>query len=716
MKVSRLFRTGFALALGLALLLPALPASAATTDTIISAGPCSTAGSCTSDPFDPAGFKSVSFDYFAQDGSTAFACTLDGGASFPCGTADPNVTDLGGFEYEWSDAAIVLAEGSHTFTVAASTDASPASRTWTVDTVVPAAPSITSGPTIKWNSRTAVFTFDDPTATEPVTFKCLKDDPDLGSFQDRTPLPAEPAVSEAGWSDCTSPYTWSSIADGTHSFSVVAVDQAGNGDPSVFRKFKVDATAPNTSIDIGPGAFSTADVTYSFSSDENGTFECSLDAAAYSACTDPITYIGLADGSHTFSVRAIDSFGNVDLTPATHTWTVDTTPPDTTITAGPTLAGTTTQFSFTSDDSTATFECQLDGGGYAACTSPKSYPGLVEGTVHTFDVRAIDQFARVDATPATKTWMVDFTPPDTFIDSGPSGTVNVTDATFTFHSDDGTATFECKLDGAAYAACVTPKTYLALSEGSHTFIVRAVDVNGLIDATPASRTWTVFTLADVNLTKSGIGTGLVTSSPAGINCGTACTSDSASFTANSSVTLTANPDPGWVFTGWSGACTGFGDCVLTMSADRNVQAHFGEVSYQPDAMLRRAGGGMYKGDDIYEADASSQMLRLKVRAGQSRAFDLAFQNDGLAPDRFSLESCDLEPGYRVKFLHDGTDITNRTHAGTYMTPSLAPGEVEVYRFVIATSSNAKADFRCDVRAVSSQDGTRDMIQPRVYIA
>ncbi|MFP2964292.1 hypothetical protein ACLEPN_42965, partial [Myxococcus sp. 1LA] len=52
------------------------------------------------------------------------------------------------------------------------------------------------------------------------------------------------------------------------------------------------------------------------------TYECSLDGAAYVACTDPVTFTGLAQGSHTLSVRAIDAAGNLDDTPATYTWTV----------------------------------------------------------------------------------------------------------------------------------------------------------------------------------------------------------------------------------------------------------------------------------------------------------------------------------------------------------------------------------------------------------
>jgi hypothetical protein len=85
----------------------------------------------------------------------------------------------------------------------------------------------------------------------------------------------------------------------------------------------------------------------------------------------------------------------------------------------------------------------------------------------------------------------DITPPETTIDSGPSGTGNGDTASFTFSSPEPESTFQCRLDGAAYEACISPKAYTGLAGGQHTFEVRAVDVHGNADRTPASRTWTV---------------------------------------------------------------------------------------------------------------------------------------------------------------------------------------------------------------------------------
>jgi hypothetical protein len=76
----------------------------------------------------------------------------------------------------------------------------------------------------------------------------------------------------------------------------------------------------------------------------------------------------------------------------------------------------------------------------------------------------------------------------------------------------------------------------------------------------------------LTVNKTGAGTGTVTSTPAGINCGATC---SFSFNNNTMVTLTAAPATGSTFTTWSGACTGSGGCTVTMSAARTVTATFG---------------------------------------------------------------------------------------------------------------------------------------------
>jgi List-Bact-rpt repeat protein/VCBS repeat protein len=71
--------------------------------------------------------------------------------------------------------------------------------------------------------------------------------------------------------------------------------------------------------------------------------------------------------------------------------------------------------------------------------------------------------------------------------------------------------------------------------------------------------------------KNGGGSGKVTGSPAGIDCGTLC---AASYPAGTTVTLAESPDSGSSFGGWNGACTGFGSCVVTLTADTTITASF----------------------------------------------------------------------------------------------------------------------------------------------
>ncbi len=79
--------------------------------------------------------------------------------------------------------------------------------------------------------------------------------------------------------------------------------------------------------------------------------------------------------------------------------------------------------------------------------------------------------------------------PVTTINSGPSGTISQSSASFGFSADEP-ATFECKLDSQAYGACTSQKQYSSLSEGDHTFSVRATDTALNLGA-PATRSFTV---------------------------------------------------------------------------------------------------------------------------------------------------------------------------------------------------------------------------------
>ena len=147
------------------------------------------------------------------------------------------------------------------------------------------------------------------------------------------------------------------------------------------------------------------------------------------------------------------------------------------------------------------FACRIDGGSMVPCTSPYTTPGLRTGP-HTLWVEAIDAAGNQSA-PASRSFAVDDTAPRTIIDSGLSGTTNDPAATFAFSSSESGSTFQCRLDSAAYAPCASPKTTTHLTDGPHTFYVRAKDSAGNVDPTVAINEFTVRT-ASVKVSGSAL--------------------------------------------------------------------------------------------------------------------------------------------------------------------------------------------------------------------
>jgi hypothetical protein len=154
-------------------------------------------------------------------------------------------------------------------------------------------------------------------------------------------------------------------------------------------------------------------------------------------------------------------------------------------------------FTFTSVPATGvTFQCSLDGsetGPWTTCAATYTTAALINGT-HVIYVRVRDAGGNVDPTPASYTWTVDLTPPDTTIGTKPDNPSTSPTGDFTFSGTDaggGAVTFECRIDSGVFAACPAAYTTPALPEGSHTLYVRAVDLAGNPDATPATYTWVV---------------------------------------------------------------------------------------------------------------------------------------------------------------------------------------------------------------------------------
>jgi hypothetical protein len=405
--------------------------------------------------------SSVTFEFVCSKASCSFECQLDTDDWDACASPE----DLTG-----------LTAGSHTFNVRAkdsygTVESTPATFSWTVDTTMPDT-SITSYPAALSNSDTATFAF---TCTElPCTYQCSMD--------------------FASWSACTSPVSYSGLAQGTHNFQVMATDAAGNTDASPAAYiWEIDSIAPVSTIYSGPqNPTLLTSAQFLFGCNEAGcTFECNLDSTGWSACTSPVDYSGVSLGSHTFSVRATDLAGNVESAPPVYDWVVYSDPPETFITSQPSNPSqANVAFAFACDQSWCSFACQLDASAWAACLSPVSYSGLSSGS-HTFSVRATNSAGNVDATPPSVTWTVDTTVPDTSITSNPAALSNSDTATFAFTCTELPCTYQCSIDFASWSACTSPASYSGLAQGTHNFQVRATDLAGNTDATPAAYVWTI---------------------------------------------------------------------------------------------------------------------------------------------------------------------------------------------------------------------------------
>ena len=111
-------------------------------------------------------------------------------------------------------------------------------------------------------------------------------------------------------------------------------------------------------------------------------------------------------------------------------------------------------------------------------------------------------------------------------------------------------------------------------------------------AKPVVHVWKIsdvpVTRYTLTVTKVGTGSGTVTSSPAGINCGSDC---SEAYNEGTNVTLTATASAGSTFAGWSGACSGTGECSVTMNADETVTATFNQQVQQYTLTVAKAGTG-----------------------------------------------------------------------------------------------------------------------------
>ena len=139
----------------------------------------------------------------------------------------------------------------------------------------------------------------------------------------------------------------------------------------------------------------------------------------------------LATGTWTAQVQQQNSAGVIGST-AANTFTVNPqAPPSPTITSSPpnASASANASFGFSDGASGISFQCALDASAFAACSSPATYTGLVDGA-HTFQVEAVDTAGNASG-PASATWTVDTTAPTVALASPANGDNRAEWPTFT---------------------------------------------------------------------------------------------------------------------------------------------------------------------------------------------------------------------------------------------------------------------------------------------
>jgi len=249
--------------------------------------------------------------------------------------------------------------------------------------------------------------------------------------------------------------------------------------------------APNAPIVSGISPTNTVMPTWTWTSggNGNGIYRYRLDNSdlnTNAATTTATNYTAppQTEGSHTLYVQERNAAGTWSSS-GSCTILIDTTAPDTTILSRPLdpTNQTNASFSFSATETGSVFECRIDAGSYAVCTSPRDYSGLASNQTHTFSVRAIDRAGNVDATPAASSWTIDTIPPSAPAVSGTTPT-NDTTPTWTWTTGgNGNGTYRYRLDNSnlttgAATTTATSYTALAQTEGTHTLSVQERDAAG----------------------------------------------------------------------------------------------------------------------------------------------------------------------------------------------------------------------------------------------
>ncbi len=303
------------------------------------------------------------------------------------------------------------------------------------------------------------------------------------------------------------------ISPGSHILYLKPVDNVGNNGSRISHSFGVDVTPPVVNITSNQNGWlnsGTQTFTWAGNDDFSGIqgYNYWIDNGTRIYTEFSSATVFMEDGTHTFHVQALDNAGNIGSGDSV-SFIIDTTPPSAPVVNETHSTGSSTpnppwsshdtpDFQWNTSNDTMEhieyYQASIDSGAWFNVTTPY-HPTLGTGS-HMFGFRAVDEVGLMSN--ITRMYVrIDIAPPTISITSGPDGWTNNSAPVFAWLGKDnesGIASYIYSVDNGTETYTGLPNTTLTpLSEGEHTFSIKAVDNVGLSSAN-VSRTFSVDTI------------------------------------------------------------------------------------------------------------------------------------------------------------------------------------------------------------------------------
>jgi PKD repeat protein len=323
----------------------------------------------------------------------------------------------------------------------------------------------------------------------------------------------------------------------------------------------------------------------------------------------------------------------------------------------------------TSTGTIVKYEWDVNNDGiyeYSSSSSPTQSHTYAQQGTYTIRLRVTDSLGITDNATTTAT-VSDSTPTANFTASPTSGPAPLT-VNF-FNSSTGydqplSYAWDFDNNGTVDSTALNPSA-IYTGPGTYTVKLTVTDSNGDPNTLTNSNYISV-ALPGYTLTINKTGNGTVTSLPIGIDCGSDCAE---TYSMSTAVTLTALPNAGSRFTGWSGGgCSGTGDCTVTMDTNKTITATFNTCSNLPVRIMR--------GTTIISSYSSLQIAYNNAIAGDVVQSQAALFTENLNASDINNKSITIEGGYDCGY----TSVTGKTVLKGQATISKGSNRVKNFVF------------------------------------